>query len=178
MRILAICGSLQAGSTNDALLAAAADQISGDLMVERSISTAEVPAFNPDLERDAMAPPATVAILRSQVARADAVLIATPEYAHSLPGALKNALDWLVGSGDLYAKPVAIVAGSPRADGAQRARDALEQTLRAQGAAIVVSTTIEVPSLDFRSAGLTPAAVDAIGAVVGQLSAAVTSALG
>lgn len=142
MRVLAISGSLQARSSNTWLLLTAARVAPvGDEVVDAR-SVGELPHFNPDLESDGASP--AVAELRSAIAAADAVLIASPEYAHSLPGALKNALDWIVGSGELYGKPVAIVSGSPREDGARYAREALEQTLRAQGAVIAVSQTVAV----------------------------------
>ncbi|MGZ4681160.1 MAG: NADPH-dependent FMN reductase [Acidimicrobiales bacterium] len=146
MKILAVSGSLQAASSNAALLDAAATVAPRGTEVVRSVSPGDLPHFNPDLEADGAAAPAAVTALRAQIRDADAVLIATPEYAHSLPGSLKNALDWMVGSGDLYAKPVAILAGSPREDGAGRGRAALEQTLRAQGSVIAVSRTIALSS--------------------------------
>lgn len=85
---------------------------------------------------------------RHEVGNADAILIASPEYAFGVPGALKNALDWLVGSGELYAKPVAIIAGSPRENGGIHVRGDLERTLGAQGATVVSSVTIQVPRRD------------------------------
>ena len=142
VKILTISGSLQAASSNSALLDAAAAIAPAGTEVVRSVSPGDLPHFNPDLEADGAPAPAAVAELRDQIGAADAVLIATPEYAHSLPGSLKDALDWMVGSGHLYAKPVAIIAGSPREDGAARGRAALEQTLRAQGSVIVTSRTI------------------------------------
>src|SRR4029077_9755610 len=93
---------------------------------------------------------AAVDRFRREVAAADAILIASPEYAFGVPGALKNALDWLVGSGELSDKPVAIVAGSPRENGGVHVRRDLERTLRAQGAEIVASVTIAVPRRDGR----------------------------
>ncbi len=146
VKILAISGSLQATSSNAALLDAATELAPPGTEVVRSVSPGELPHFNPDLEADDAPAPAVVTELRDQVGAADGVLIATPEYAHSLPGSLKNALDWMVGSGHLYAKPVAIIAGSPREDGAGRGRAALEQTLRGQGSVIAVSRTIALSS--------------------------------
>ena len=91
------------------------------------------------------------------------MLFASPEYAHSLPGSLKNALDWLVGSGELYEKPVAVLCGSPRPNGGVLGRQALEQTLKAQGAAIVVSATVAVVAADKGADELRdPAAVEAV----------------
>ena len=178
MRILAISGSLQAHSSNGALVdaAVAGSAADGRVEVERSISTAALPAFNPDLEADHRPAPQSVAEFRRQVAAADGVLIATPEYAHSLPGALKNALDWLVGSGDLHGKPVAIVAASPHADGAARARAALEQTLHAQGVRLVMSLTVTVPAMEFRQHGLGPGPRAAVAEVLDAMIAAAVEA--
>lgn len=135
-----------------------------------SVSVGDVPPFNPDIERDGRAP-AAVAILRSQIASADGVLVASPEYAHSLPGVLKNALDWIVGSGELYGKPVAVLCASPRPDGGVHGRAALEQTLRAQGAEIVVSATVGVVAGDKGAEELRdPAAVASVSAALAALS--------
>lgn len=125
VRILAVVGSLNPGSSNAALAAAA-----GPSVVEAP-SIGLLPHFDPSLPE-----PPTVAAWRAAVAGADAVLIAAPEYAHSLPGVLKNALDWLVGTGELYEKPVAVLAATPRHGGGALGRQALVQTLRAQGADI------------------------------------------
>ena len=73
-------------------------------------------------------------------------MIATPEYAHGLPGSLKNLLDWMVGTGDLYEKRVVIASAAPAEERGRYARDDLERTLRAQGAQILASKTIAVPS--------------------------------
>jgi chromate reductase len=142
MRILAISGSLQAQSSNTALLGVATEVAPADVDVSVFGGVASLPHFNPDLDREPPLP--AVAALRLEVQRADAVLIATPEYAHAMPGALKDALDWLVGSGELYGKRVAVLSASPRPDGAERGRHNLEETLRAQGAQVVSSSTIQV----------------------------------
>ncbi len=141
MRILAISGSLQAVSANGRLLELAEETpLAAGVEMERSVGVADLPHFNPDL--DPGATPTAVTTFRAQLARADAVLIATPEYAHSLPGALKNALDWIVGSGEFYDKPVAIVSCVPAAHRGENGRRALEQTLRAHGAKVVLSRSI------------------------------------
>jgi NAD(P)H-dependent FMN reductase len=143
VRILGVSGSLQAGSTNTALLRVAADRAAaGGVDVELFDQLAEIPPFSPDTEP---APPVIVE-WRALVSSADGVLIATPEYAHGLPGVLKNALDWLVGSGDLYHRRVAILSAEPSAQRAAHARADLERTLRAQGAEVVSSETIAVPT--------------------------------
>ncbi|MGH2744638.1 MAG: NADPH-dependent FMN reductase, partial [Thermoleophilaceae bacterium] len=98
MRTLIIAGSPQQHSANRALLRAAVreapDQI--DMVVYDSL--AELPHFNPELDGEGEEAPAPVRELRAQLTAADAVVIVSPEYAHSMPGLVKNALDWVVGS--------------------------------------------------------------------------------
>lgn len=137
VHVLTICGSLRDGSANAVLLGRFASLLGTADEVTRSVSTGDVPQFRPDIDASD-----AVVRLRAQIAAADAVVIATPEYAHSLPGSLKNALDWMVGSGELYEKPVAIVAASNAPNRGALGRSALEQTLRAQGSAIVDSRTV------------------------------------
>lgn len=171
VRILAVSGSLQARSSNHALLRTARRVAPAGVDVVDSISVGAVPPFNPDIERDGPAP-AAVGAWREQVAAADGgVLIASPEYAHSLPGSLKNALDWLVGSGELYGRRVAVLCGSPRPGGGEKGRAALEQTLRAQGAEVVVSTTVAVVATDKGADEMhDPAAVAAVAAALAALT--------
>ena len=89
-----------------------------------------VPAFSPDTDPA----PAVVDTFRALVQSADGLVIATPEYAHGLPGSLKNLLDWLVGSGELYDKRVVITSAAPAAERGKHARADLERTLRARKA--------------------------------------------
>lgn len=98
MTLLAISGSLRASSGNTALLKAVQQAAGPGTHTEFFALLEAIPAFNPDREMET--PPAAVAALRQSVAASDAVLFSTPEYAHGVPGALKNALDWLVGSGE------------------------------------------------------------------------------
>ncbi|MDQ6727562.1 MAG: NAD(P)H-dependent oxidoreductase [Actinomycetota bacterium] len=170
MRIVAIAGSLQAHSSNAALLRTAHRVAPEGVDVVDAVPVGDVPPFNPDIERDGP-PPEVVTALRTQIGSADGVLIASPEYAHSLPGVLKNALDWIVGSGELYGKRVAILCASPRPDGCAHGRGAIEQTLRAQGSTIVVSATVGVAAADKGSDELRdPAAIDAVGAALAALT--------
>ncbi len=74
---------------------------------------ASLPHFNPDDDEEGANPPPAVAALRALLTATDGILISTPEYAHGLPGSLKNALDWLVSDGALIDKPVAILSASP-----------------------------------------------------------------
>ena len=102
----------------------------------------EIAPFNSDVEPT----PREVEAFRALVRAADGVLFATPEYAHGMPGALKNALDWLVGSGDLYGKRAVVLSAAPSAERATHARADLERTLRAQGVQVLGSFTIAVPA--------------------------------
>jgi chromate reductase, NAD(P)H dehydrogenase (quinone) len=142
IRILGVSGSLQASSTNGALLRIARERVGGEVELVVFEGLREIPPFSPEI-----APaPAEVAVWCALVSSSDALLFATPEYAHGLPGVLKNALDWLVGSGELYGKRVAILSAAPSAQRGTHARADLERTLRAQGAEVLASATIAVPT--------------------------------
>jgi chromate reductase len=131
VHLLLISGSLQRASSNRALLKIAARCAEDLATVSWYERIDDVPHFNSDLPDD-LEP---VVAWRAAMRAADGVLISSPEYAHSLPGSLKNALDWLVGSGDLYEKPVGLMSAG--LSGGERALDALAQTLHAQGSNIV-----------------------------------------
>ncbi|MET9025347.1 NAD(P)H-dependent oxidoreductase [Nocardia sp. NPDC004168] len=115
--VLLISGSTRAASTNSAALRTVSAIAPDGVETVWYDGLADLPAFAPD--DDGTAHPAVVA-LREQLSRADAVLFSTPEYAGTLPGSLKNLLDWTVGAGDLYGKPVAWITVAPegRGDGA------------------------------------------------------------
>jgi NAD(P)H-dependent FMN reductase len=100
-RVLLVPGSTRPGSSNVAALRAAADAAPADVRVELFAGLRELPAFVPEEE-----PPPVVAAFLRTLAAVDGVLFSTPEYAGGLPGSLKNLLDWTVGGGELYAKPV------------------------------------------------------------------------
>jgi chromate reductase len=119
LKILLISGSTRAASTNTAACRMASQLAPPGLDVECYLDLASLPHFNPDDDHDPL--PRTVANLRATVAAADAVLFCTPEYAGTLPGALKNLLDWMVGGDEFTAKPVAwikVAADSRRGEGA------------------------------------------------------------
>ncbi len=138
MKILAISGSLRAASINSALLRAAARLAPPDMRVELFDALGALPAFNIDLES---AVPDPVLRLRQAVAGADALLIASPEYAHGISGALKNALDWLVSLEAFYSKPVVVLNAQPRA---HHADTALRETLRTMSASIVEPASVAI----------------------------------
>lgn len=142
LSILAISGSLRAVSSNGALLDAAAALAPPDSVVTRFGDLAGIPAFNPDLDVEGAEPPPPVAAWRAAVAAADALVICSPEYAHGVPGALKNALDWLVSGPEIPGKPVAIVNATARA---HIAHAALIETLRTMSAEVVGAASIALP---------------------------------
>ena len=113
VRVLAISGSLRTASSNSALVSAAVHVAPVGVEVSTYSELADVPPFNPDLDTD----PAPVGVVRFRAAleACDAILISSPEYAHGVPGVLKNALDWVVGSGELIDKPTALINTSARA---------------------------------------------------------------
>tara|TARA_R110000868_G_scaffold45115_2_gene150030 strand:- start:103 stop:624 length:522 start_codon:yes stop_codon:yes gene_type:complete len=111
-RLLAISGSLRAVSSNRALLDAAVALAPDGVEIVIYDGIGALPHFNPDISDDAQ--PASVTEFRSALARADGVIFSTPEYAHGVPGVLKNALDWVVGTSELVDKPVALFNASPR----------------------------------------------------------------
>src|SRR5262249_61271671 len=102
-----------------------------------------LPLFNPDLDGEGAVPPPPVHEFRGLLRAADGVLLSCPEYGHGVPGALKNALDWIVSSGELEGKPVALIVASP--SGGEWARAALTPTLEGIGARLVASVSLGCP---------------------------------
>jgi chromate reductase, NAD(P)H dehydrogenase (quinone) len=138
MKVLAISGSLRGGSHNTKLLRAAAEFLPDDVEFELWDGLKAVPPYDEDDDKDPA--PAAVTRLRAAIAGADAVLIATPEYNSSLPGQLKNALDWAsrpVATSVLRNKPVAVIGASIGAFGAVWAQGELRKVLAAIGARVV-----------------------------------------
>ncbi len=142
MRLLAISGSLRAASSNTALLRAASALAPEGVEVSLYEGLAGLPHFNPDLDDldEGVAPPAVEAF-RSRLRASDGVLISSPEYAHGVPGALKNAIDWVVGSGEINEKPVALLNASR---GATHAHASLVETLTTADADVVREASVRV----------------------------------
>ena len=135
VRILGILGSLGAKSVNFELLRAAGSLAPEGVELIVFDGLAALPFFDPDLDPDQV--PTSVHSFRRAIADSDALLIASPEYGHSLPGVLKNAIDWTIGSGELERKVVAITAAVPHPDRGRLGLAALRQTLGAVSAVIV-----------------------------------------
>jgi chromate reductase len=137
MKVLAISGSLRGDSLNTKVLLAARELVDGEVDLELYGGLKEIPPY--DQEDDVEPAPAAVAALRDAIAGADAVLFATPEYNSSVPGQLKNALDWAsrpLATNPLRNKPVAVVGASTGAFGAVWAQAELRKVLSATGARV------------------------------------------
>ena len=143
--LLLLSGSTRAGSTNTAVLRTVGRLVPDGVHGLLYEGLAELPAFNPDDDHDPL--PAPVADLRRHLAAADAILICTPEYAGSLPGAFKNLLDWTVGGTELAGKPVAWinVASVAAPTGGAGAHAELATVLGYVGAAVVESACLRLP---------------------------------
>ena len=140
MKILAISGSLRSQSSNTAILCAAKVLSVSGIEVELFDQLGDLPHFNPDHEEVAVPDPVTR--FRALVASAQALMISSPEYAHGVPGSLKNALDWLVGDTQFAGKRVALIGLQGRAEYAQAS---LRETLRTMAAQIVEPACVALP---------------------------------
>ena len=138
VRVLALSGSLRGSSKTSALLEAARIVAPSGVTVSVFRGLGDLPLFNPDYEDR---PPAAVLTFQRALALADTVLICCPEYAHGVPGAFKNALDWVVGSGELVNKPVGLLNASAAGGYAQ---ESLRETLSVMSARIVPAACLRV----------------------------------
>jgi chromate reductase len=130
LAVCGIAGSLRAGSHNRALLRAASELSPPGMEIRIFERLGDIPLFDADLE--AKGEPAPVSALKKAIAEADAVLVATPEYNHGIPGVLKNAIDWASrppGKSAFQRKPAAILGASPGMLGTARAQLQLRQVL-------------------------------------------------
>ncbi len=135
MRVLGVSGSIRRGSFNRRLLMAAAAELPGAATLDLSFRIDRIPPYDEDAPA-----PEPVRAMRAAIAAADAVLIATPEYNSSVPGQLKNALDWAsrpFPANALRHKPVAVVGASTGMFGAIWAQAELRKVLRTTGAEVI-----------------------------------------
>jgi chromate reductase, NAD(P)H dehydrogenase (quinone) len=139
INILAISGSLRQTSSNTTLLQAAIELAPANTKIKLYGGLNDLPHFNPDLENNNIP---VVTDLKSQIKWADGLLISTPEYAHGIPGVLKNVLDWLVSSEDFMGKPIAIFNTSPRATHAQAS---LIEVVTTMAGRIISEASIIIP---------------------------------
>lgn len=165
VRVLAVSGSLRAASSNGAVVEAARMLAPAGVDVEIYRGLGELPHFNPDVEMAAL--PSAAATLRAAVGAADALLVCSPEYAHGVPGSLKNALDWLVGGHEFVNVPVALVNASPRSVHAQAQLVEIVTTM----SGVLVPAACVVLALSGRRLDAAAIAADA------ELSAALSNAV-
>lgn len=140
-RIFALCGSTRSESSNLRLLQLIQRRLDGRADIDIFTDLASIPAFNPDEDANA---PQSVVEFRTQIARHDCLLICSPEYAAGVPGALKNALDWIVGSGELYQKRCGIITAATL--GAQ-AHASLIATVRIMGGDLRDECCLHIPGI-------------------------------
>lgn len=129
-KILAISGSIRSKSTNESILRAIADWYTNELEVYIYKGIGELPHFNPDISDEEL--PASVKEFRTQVDEADGVLICSPEYVFSLPGSLKNAIEWTVSTTVFSHKPVAFIVASASGEKAFEALKLIMSTIEAK----------------------------------------------
>jgi chromate reductase len=147
MKVLGVAGSLRRDSHNRKLLRAAGSLLPPEVQLTEYDRLKHIPAFDED---DEAAPPLTVTHWREAIEEADAILFATPEYNSSIPGQLKNAIDWAsrpVKTASLRNKPVAVIGTSTGSFGAVWAQAELRKVLGAAGAR-VIDRELPVPSAD------------------------------
>jgi chromate reductase len=165
MRLLALCGSLRAVSSNGSALQAAARLAPAGAEVVIYEGLAGLPHFNPDLDTET--PPEAVLALRREIGASDGLMICSPEYAHGVPGALKNGLDWLVSSLEFADTPTILINTSP---GSVHAPAQLKEILATMSARLVEAAFV---TLNLRGRSL-----DAAGIVAdSDLSAALADGL-
>lgn len=169
MRLLTISGSLRSHSTNTALLKAVALLASPELEIVPFAELDQIPPFNPDLDGENKVGP--VARFRTALREADVVLFSTPEYAHGVPGTLKNALDWVVGSGELSGKPVVLVNASSRGTFANAS---LKEILTTMDARLIHDAEVTV---DLLGSGASSAEIVEVPGVASALSSSLIAIL-
>ena len=174
MRLLALCGSLRAVSSNGAALGAAALLVPAGVEVLLYDGLAQLPHFNPDLDTET--PPELVAELRRAVGTSDGLLISSPEYAHGVPGALKNGLDWLVASLEFADTPTILISTSPAS---VHAPAQLREILTTMSARLVEEAFVALPlrgrPLDAEAIAADPALSEALAGGLARLAAAISA---
>lgn len=171
MKILAVSGSLRAASSNSTLLRALPLVAPAGLEFTFRAPLDALPFFNPDVEE--AGPPPPVEGWRAEIRDHAALVVSSPEYAHGVPGVLKNALDWLVGGVEITDKPVAVLQTSLPST---IAHASLLETLGVMGARVVPEASVAVPlrgrKLDERGIASDPALSGVLRAALAALSAA------
>jgi chromate reductase len=174
-QVLVVLGSLQARSSNGTIARALLSYLSGRARVTFTRALYDLPPFNADVE--AGTPPPVVGAWRAEITAADIVIFATPEYAFGIPGALKNALDWVVGTGEFVGKRVALIGVSTMGSGASFALEALERTIRVMTAEVVGTLSVGHvrAKLDENGQITDPATRDALAQLASTIESSLTA---
>jgi chromate reductase, NAD(P)H dehydrogenase (quinone) len=143
IKIAAISGSLKSTSLNTNILRAIAKIAPENVVVYLVEGLDSLPHFNPENEEEIE----SLTNFRQQLKKADGIIFSTPEYAYGVPGVLKNALDWVVSSGELYQKPVAAISASSVFSGGDKALASLILTLTALGAGTTINSTLSIANI-------------------------------
>ncbi len=143
LTILCISGSLKSTSSNTNILRFISTVVPEDVLIRIFDGLDAIPHFSPEIKETIK----TVENFRQKIKEADAVIFSTPEYAFGVPGVLKNALDWLVSSGELNEKPVAAISASPLYSGGDKALSSLILTLTALGTNMRVNTSLSIANV-------------------------------
>ena len=148
--ILVLVGSLRTASVNRQIAELAAELAPQDVRMQIYPSLGDLPFYNEDIDTED--PPAPVAALRAAAADADAALVVTPEYNGSIPGVLKNAIDWLsrpFGNSALKGKPLAVIGAAQGRYGGVWAHDETRKSFGIAGPRVVEAISLSVPVPDF-----------------------------
>lgn len=143
MNLLAIPGSIRTGSYSLALLRAMSNLAEEGMTINIYEGLADIPVFNPDIDDSQL--PEVVSQLMTDIRNSDGMIVCTPEYAHGIPGILKNAFDWLVASDALVLKPVVVTSISTSSLGGVRAHAPLVLVLSAMNSNVIVEGSLNVP---------------------------------
>ncbi len=143
LNIVAISGSLKSTSANTNILRALAKMTPENVVVEIVEGLDTLPHFNPETKEEIL----SVINFRQKIRNADAVIFSTPEYAFGVPGVLKNALDWMVSSGELNEKPVIAISASPLYSGGDKALASLILTLTALGTNMGAGSSLSIANI-------------------------------
>ncbi|MCX2934977.1 NAD(P)H-dependent oxidoreductase [Mycobacterium sp. CVI_P3] len=177
IKVLTLVGSLRAASINRQLAELAAESAPDGVALTVYDGLGELPFYNEDIDNDAA--PAEVVALRAAAAQADAALVVTPEYNGSIPGVLKNAIDWLsrpFGNGALKGKPLAVIGASHGQYGGVWAHDETRKSFGIAGPRVVESIKLSLPAkvLDDKhpreNAQVAAAVRDAVGKLAAEVS--------
>jgi len=144
LNVVAFAGSLREQSLHK-MLVNAAKELAPDNMNIEHLDISNVPLFNADLETDGF--PAPVEAFRNKVAASDGIILAVPEYNGSMPGVLKNAIDWLSRGGLLAKRPSITMGGSPGALGGTKAQEHMRQSMMHLGMYVMPRPTIAIPQM-------------------------------